>query len=61
MSLRTTWPPEFPGEGLQAMNLVHCIHIVLVIGKYTDTFLGRKKVTWEDLSMKEFFMGEVNF
>ena len=47
------------------MNFAHCLHIALVIGKYTGkyTFSGRifllggggrrERVTWEDLSMEE--------
>ena len=46
------------------------VHIVMVIGKYTDVFreifwlgLGRlgEEVTWEHLSMEEFVKGEENF
>ena len=51
------------------MNFTHCLHIVLVIGKYSlQKFLwgifpveGRGGGTWEDLSIEEFFMGEENF
>ena len=29
---------QSPGEGLQVKNFVHCLHIVFVIGEYTDVF-----------------------
>ena len=64
MSLRMTNPPQFFGERNESMNFAHCLHIELIIGKYTDVFrriffwcmgggpgLG---VTWENLSMEEF-------
>ena len=31
-------PPQSLREELQVMNFVHCLHIVLVIAKYTDMF-----------------------
>ena len=46
------------------MNFADCLHIVLVIRKYTDAFQGRffswrwMGVTREELSMDEFFLGE---
>jgi hypothetical protein len=42
MYLRMSLPPTAPGEGVQAMNFAHCLHIGLVfdIGKHTDTFRG---------------------
>jgi hypothetical protein len=40
ISLRQLHPPQSPGEGLPVMNFVHCSHILLVIGKYTDVFRG---------------------
>ena len=50
------------------MNFAHCLHIVLVIAKYTDIFRGiflvgalGDLVTWENLSMEEFFVGKENF
>ena len=49
------------------MNYAHCLHIVTVIGKYTDVFRGifsgggGEGVTREDLSKEEFIMGEENF
>ena len=49
---------------MQVMNFAHCFHIELVIGKYTDVFGGNfssggqgERVTWEYLSMEEFYMG----
>ena len=61
-------PADSPGEGLQVVNFAHYLHIVLVIGKQTGVFRGiflvggqGKKVTWKDLSMEEFFMGEGNY
>ena len=52
------------------MIFAHFLHIVLAIGKYTDVFRGvlsggwgvkGSGFTWEDLSKKEFIMGEENF
>ena len=51
------------------MNFPHCLHIGLVIGKYTDFFRvdfssdggEGSGITWEDLSVEEFIMGEENF
>ena len=48
------------------MKFAHCLHIVLVIGKYTDIFKGRKKIFWgwifygENFSLGWKFLG-VNF
>ena len=33
-------PQRPPEEVLQVVNFAHCLHIVLVIGKYTDVFRG---------------------
>ena len=48
------------------MNFAHCLHTVFVIGKYTDVFRGISSgggwgdwVTWEILSMEEFFMKKI--
>jgi hypothetical protein len=69
MSPRTTQPPKVLWEGLQDMNFVHCLHIVLIIMKFRNVFeffflLGwevwGKEVTWEDLSMEEFSIGKEN-
>ena len=38
MSRRQLNPPQSPGEGLQFMNFAHCLHVVLIISKYTDVF-----------------------
>jgi len=54
-------PPQSLGEALQVMKFAHSLHMVLVIGNYTDVFRGifygeagrEKVVTWNDLSMGE--------
>ena len=52
------------------MNFAHCLHIVLVNGKYTGVFrrifflvgVGfRVGDTWEDLSMEDISLGEETF
>ena len=53
-----------PWEGLQVTNFDQCLHIVMVIGKFTYTFrgfFGWGRGLWGELSMEEFVMGEVNF
>ena len=66
MSLGTTYSPQSPWEGLQVKNFDQCLHIVMVIVKLAEVsrgifFLDREGVTWEDLSMEEFVMGEEYF
>ena len=48
------------------MNFAHCLHIVLVIGKYTDIFrkdffsVGgglEEGITLENLSVEDVFLG----
>ena len=58
-------------EALQVMNFDHCLHIVLVIGKYTDVFRGIfLVVVWgirlrrrkgKIFSKEKIFIGEENF
>ena len=33
-------PSQYPGEGLQVINFDQSLHTALVIGKYTDIFMG---------------------
>ena len=40
MSLRPTYSPQSPREGLQVTNSDLCLHIVMVIGKCTEVFRG---------------------
>jgi len=51
MSLKMTKSPTLPG--LRVMIFAHCLHIVVVIGKSTDSFLVGEGVEGrvEDLSM----------
>ena len=53
---RKTWgrlyPPQSPGEGLQIMNYACCLHLALVIGKYTDVFRGNSFWWGETLKLK---------
>ena len=48
------------------MHFAHCLHLVLVIGKFTGIFGGggggqTERDTCEDLSMEEFFIEEDSF
>ena len=64
-----TYHPQSLGEGLQVTNFDQCLHTVMVIGKYTDVFRvffvwvwgSGEGAIWEDLSLKEYFMGEEKF
>ena len=35
-----TYSPTIPEGGLQVTNFDQCLHIVMVIGKCTDVFMG---------------------
>ena len=47
------------------MNFAYCLHIVIVIGKYTSVLGGflmvGERVTWEKLSMEELIIGKEHF
>ena len=69
MSLGTTYSPQSPWEGQQVTNFDLCLHIVMVIGRYTGVFRriflvvgGLRRGGYAGGTFhREFIMGEENF